>query len=109
MKFIPQKNRDQLMLLPPSINDFVDEGHIVRTIDEIVERPACAVSTADRSGSEDMCGVRDNKTWEDFIRWEQTTGLCICQEDQNQGRDREANEQSKRRDTHSISRSRCGR
>jgi len=26
------------MLLPPSINDFVEDGHIARTIDEIVER-----------------------------------------------------------------------
>ena len=38
MKFLPQANRDQLMLLPPSINDFVEDGHITRTIDEIVER-----------------------------------------------------------------------
>ena len=38
MKFLPQANRDQLMLLPPSINDFVEDGHIARTIDEIVER-----------------------------------------------------------------------
>ena len=38
MKFLPQSNRDQLMLLPPSINDFVEDGHIARTIDEIVER-----------------------------------------------------------------------
>ena len=34
MKFLPQANRDQLMLLPPSINDFVEDGHIARTIDE---------------------------------------------------------------------------
>ena len=38
MKFLPQTNRDQLMLLPPSINDFVEDSHIVRTIDEIVEQ-----------------------------------------------------------------------
>lgn len=38
MRFIPQTNRDQLMLLPPSINDFVEDGHISRTIDEIVEK-----------------------------------------------------------------------
>ena len=38
MKFIPQTSRDQIMLLPPSINDFIEDGHIVRTIDEIVER-----------------------------------------------------------------------
>lgn len=38
MRFLPQTNRDQAMLLPPSINDFVEDGHIVRTIDEIVEQ-----------------------------------------------------------------------
>lgn len=38
MKFLPPTNKDQLMLLPHSINDFVEDGHIVRTIDEIVER-----------------------------------------------------------------------
>lgn len=38
MKFPPPTNRDQLMLLPLIINDFVEDGHIVRTIGEIVER-----------------------------------------------------------------------
>lgn len=37
MKFLPQTNRNQLMLLPPSINDFVEDDHIVHSIDEIVE------------------------------------------------------------------------
>ncbi len=38
MKFLPQTNKDQIMLLPLSINDFVEDSHIVRTIDEIIER-----------------------------------------------------------------------
>jgi transposase len=38
MKFLPQTSKDQIMLLPLSINDFVEGSHIVRTIDEIIER-----------------------------------------------------------------------
>ncbi len=45
LKFKPE-NREQLHLLPPSLNDYVSENHLVRLIESIVNEVDCSVIEA---------------------------------------------------------------
>jgi hypothetical protein len=45
LKFKPE-NREQLHLLPPSLNDYVFENHLVRLIESVVNEVDCSVIEA---------------------------------------------------------------